>query len=569
MNRTFFIRSIAWILSWCIVSFGQPSGLPLLCPIAASVGWAIAFIQLSAFPSKPKRFFAGTLFFFSVQAVQLFWLTSHPFNYIWGVWLALSLLVGIQFGILALCSTRKVLTSWHIFALPALWTLFEFSRLFWFSGFPFNPAGLALAWPLASLQIASIVGVIGMSFLVICINAFWARAWLQYQEGPSKSIWIAPLILSLTPYVIGAGIFLYRNAQKEAYDRTHQKLEVGIIHFNSYPDELQKRINKANNPMKEALSSWQAIIHAVGDKTHEKRHFDLLILPEMCIPFASSSPLFAANEIKWLFWQNFNNPIPEKNNPQYNELCRAGHTSFSSVSIAQALANTCKCAVIVGLEGTAHLPNQHKLSYFNSAFFLVPQQETNVVPEARYDKQILVPMGEYIPFDFVKSLAIEYGIFDSFSAGQSSKLFELGSHKISPSICYEELFENVMRKSKNMGATIFVNITDDYWYPNSRLAHQHFEHARPRTVENGIPLLRACNFGVSGAINSLGENVVISTGSEQVTLMSIDVSMYHYTPLYALVGPWPVLLASFSIMICAAISLTQVQCVVQKISSIY
>ncbi len=76
------------------------------------------------------------------------------------------------------------------------------------------------------------------------------------------------------------------------------------------------------------------------------------------------------------------------------------------------------------------------------------------------------------------------------------------------------------------------------WYPYSRLPQQHFDHSRLRTVENGIPLVRACNTGVTGAVDSLGRIVKVF-GEDmyklqgQAAAFAVRVPTYHYQTLYS------------------------------------
>ena len=161
-------------------------------------------------------------------------------------------------------------------------------------------------------------------------------------------------------------------------------------------------------------------------------------------------------------------------------------------------------------------------------------------------------MGEYIPLESLKPLAARYGLFDSFKKGDGIKIFEAGTHKIGPSICYEDTFGHLMRENSKAGATILANLTNDGWYPNSELGIQHLELARLRTVENGLPLIRACNFGVSGAIDSLGHSVKLIPFTKLtpgIHAFSVQLSTYTYPTLFSKWGNLPIIL--FSLVICA------------------
>src|SRR5690606_5954704 len=88
--------------------------------------------------------------------------------------------------------------------------------------------------------------------------------------------------------------------------------------------------------------------------------------------------------------------------------------------------------------------------------------------------------------------------------------------------------------------------TNDGWYPQSRLPWQHFEHSRLRTVEAGIPLVRACNTGVTAAVDSLGRDIsYLSDAKGDVEnihgSLYVEVPNYTYNTLYTHVGDYMIL----------------------------
>ena len=93
------------------------------------------------------------------------------------------------------------------------------------------------------------------------------------------------------------------------------------------------------------------------------------------------------------------------------------------------------------------------------------------------------------------------------------------SVKISPSICMEEMYSFIVRGGRLLNADLLLNITNDGWYPNSRLPKQHFDHGRIRAVENGLPLVRACNTGVTGAVDALGREIASLKDDNKKQLM--------------------------------------------------
>ena len=121
-----------------------------------------------------------------------------------------------------------------------------------------------------------------------------------------------------------------------------------------------------------------------------------------------------------------------------------------------------------------------------------------------YHKAHLVPFGEYIPFSKYLSLQkITYGTVD-YTPGKREVLY-LNSLNlyIQPLVCYESIFSEEVRII-NSDADIIINITNDAWYGNSSGPYQHFEISKMRAIENGLPMIRAGNNGISAIIDPVG-----------------------------------------------------------------
>lgn len=124
-----------------------------------------------------------------------------------------------------------------------------------------------------------------------------------------------------------------------------------------------------------------------------------------------------------------------------------------------------------------------------------------------YDKQILVPFGEYIPFSkylpFIKK--ITNGAMD-FSSGNSNKNIVINNIKFNPIICYEIVFPNYV-KNKNKNADIILNLTNDGWFGISSGPYQHFVATQFRAVENKTPVIRVSNSGITAYVDEYGRVV--------------------------------------------------------------
>jgi apolipoprotein N-acyltransferase len=139
---------------------------------------------------------------------------------------------------------------------------------------------------------------------------------------------------------------------------------------------------------------------------------------------------------------------------------------------------------------------------YNSVALLSPKGDLI----AQYDKMHLVPFGEYVPFgslfSFVEKISTEAG---NFKAGNHLVVATLSrGHKLSPFICYEAIFPELVRRIANEGAEVFVNVTNDGWFGNSSAPLQHLNMARLRAIENHRYLLRAANNGISAVIDPYG-----------------------------------------------------------------
>src|SRR3546814_903809 len=159
---------------------------------------------------------------------------------------------------------------------------------------------------------------------------------------------------------------------------------------------------------------------------------------------------------------------------------------------------------------------------------------------ATYDKAHLVPFGEYTPLRSLLGLAkLTVGSRD-FSAGPGPVSLDLpGLPPFSPLICYEVIFPGAVTPAAPAAAPRWLlNLTNDAWFGDSSGPYQHFAAARLRAVEEGLPLVRAANNGISAVVDSYGRIVdrinlndrgIIDTRSEEAAR---QVTTYSYAGNY-------------------------------------
>jgi apolipoprotein N-acyltransferase len=143
--------------------------------------------------------------------------------------------------------------------------------------------------------------------------------------------------------------------------------------------------------------------------------------------------------------------------------------------------------------------------FFNSLRVL----ERDGVETARYDKAHLVPFGEYIPFgdlahDWFGLRAFAAQAGNSYSAGPGAQILDLGRFgKVLPLICYEAIFPRDVNAMPER-ADWMLQVTNDAWFGIRTGPFQHFAQARLRAVEQGLPLIRVANTGVTAVVDARG-----------------------------------------------------------------
>lgn len=509
------------VLSWLIVGFGQPAWSSVLGIVSSFGGFALFWRGLFNFPSKKQRFFLSTFWFMAVEAVHLSWMTATEYQgfYIFGVYLFVLAAMGIQFGLVNLFMQPADKLLWHRMGFVAsLWVVMEWARLFFICGFPFNPTGLALSSSLAGMQGASLMGVYGLSFWVILTNLFFYK----YLDAPRSVKWaLLFLICGFLPYIYG---FIHLEKHRQALSQdSSRSIKALLIQTALNPKE--KTGFQGFHNMIPPIDQWGAIFESLSDKQNLSP--DLIVLPERTVPLSHNTKYYARQDVESLVKYYFGLKGLEAMPDTENEY-------VDNVYLSQTLSNFFKSDVIVGLE---HVQKEtaHEFLGNASAFYFSPNQ-----PYQIYHKRVLLPLVEYLPFEWCKTLARKYNIYGWYEPGRVPVVFE-GKLKVSPSICMEEMYSFVIHQNKKKGAQVFVNITNDVWYPNSKLPKQHFDHGVLRAVENGVPVLRACNTGLTGAVDALGQTAGIFKNKNghfqwQKGAFYVEVPKYFFNTVYSRFG---------------------------------
>lgn len=474
-----------------IVAFGQSAWISGLAPLAAACGYALFWSSL-----KERRFWPATFWFTAVQLVQISWLATPDYMpaVMLLVYVLLAFAMGLQFGAITLLLHRPL-------AMAGGWVLLEWSRLFLFTGFPWNPVGLSLAANNYSIQFASVLGVYGLSFWVILVNA------LAFHRK------IIPWALcALLPYGFGF-------VQQLIIERTgSEHLSVALVQTGLLPDQKM--------PLKEhpgsfipALVQWERVCHILKPV----KPVELIVFPEAAFPFEVHGAYHSSREVQEIWNRCFGGQAPE-----------VKKTRVTNGWIAQRLADQFGAQVIAGFDD--YEPEKS----YNAAFLFSPGSSH---PQ-RYEKRTLMPAVEYIPPWAAQFLLTYFHIGSSFDPGTEPKIFS-SRVPLGLSICSDEAYSHIMRELRIQGAGLLVSISNDGWYPRSRLSRQHFEQGRLRAAENGVPLVRSCNTGITGGIDCFGKSIGELPAEDQLLdVLYLDVPLRSFSTLYTWWGDRAILLLS-------------------------
>ncbi len=180
------------------------------------------------------------------------------------------------------------------------------------------------------------------------------------------------------------------------------------------------------------------------------------------------------------------------------------------------------------------------MQFYNSAVLLGPDGRV----EQTYDKHHLVPFGEYIPFGDmlgkigIRSLASQFG--NGYSSGPGAALMDLGRiGKALPLICYEAVFARDVNAAPARPAFL-MQLTNDAWFGTGQGPLQHLAQARMRAIEQGLPMARVANTGVSAMIDPWGR-VTASLALNTAGFLDARMPVVRPPTVYSRFGEWPFL----------------------------
>lgn len=464
--------------------------------------WPLLFIAFPLFiwtlGEVPPRgaFLTGWLFGLGYFSVCFYWIgiafLVDAATYLWMMPFMVGALAGgmaLYWGLAALATAairQQGLARLIVFAM--FLSVAEWLRGHLLTGFPWTAPGLAVTGMGGLAQAAALVGMPGLTLLV----ALWASlpALLGFAPRRRGEIIGACLLLALLPALFLWGV--YRLSQAGAPGA--ESVSVRIVQPNIAQDDKWRGDNA--RPIFDKMKRMSQ--EATPDRPDGINGIKVVIWPESSLSFFIDESTQGLAELAEL--------LPEG-------------TSLVLGALRRDVQET-------GPERRV----------YNSVLGL--DSEANVV--ARYDKWRLVPGGEFLPFESVlEPLGFRKVVTvpGSFTAGPGPRNISLpGLAPAAVLICYEAIFPHDLVDPAERPAWI-INVTNDGWFGKSSGPYQHLAQARLRAIEQGLPLLRAANTGVSAIIDAKGRvEAKLGLGEEGV----IDGKLPAALPatLYAQASDW-------------------------------
>ncbi len=457
-------RFVAALAAGVLAAFSMP---PFdLWPVLA-VTVPVMLLLLEGIPARGWRaaLAVGWSFGFGYFIVAFHWIgfafLVDASTYLWMMPFAVGALTGSMAVYWALAAAAVKLTRWRGLSLAlgfaASLAGAEFLRGRLFTGFPWDAPGLAAIGMGALAQTASLIGMTGLT-LVIILWAGLPLVFLQRDRNRRETA-IAVFLALLMP--LGWAWGYVRLAHATEGDVAGVRLR--IVQPNIAQDDKWREDNaRAIFDKMVALTIQPSATYpnGIADITH-------VVWPESAVPFLIDESEVARSELRRVL---------------------NGKTVLIMGAIRRDAARK-------DAEGYP--------AVYNSV--LVFDGAANVV--GHYDKWRLVPGGEFLPFEwllepigFRKVVTVP----GSFASGPGPVTLGIpNAPDAGISVCYEAIFPNGLIEGGRRPQWL-LNVTNDGWFGNSTGPYQHLAQARMRAIEQGLPMVRAANTGISAVIDSYG-----------------------------------------------------------------
>jgi apolipoprotein N-acyltransferase len=335
---------------------------------------------------------------------------------------------------------------------PLFYAGLEMTRSIGDFSFPWSHLGYALGNQLPLLQALSLIGIFGYTALIIASNLAVAEAFVNRK----KLLFATPILIFASLWGYGTYVLSKPEAAPFYMTSEAEAPKVAIVQPNI------QQTNKWSKAYYDSvvLKTWQITNDSLD---WESGDLDLVVLPETAIP---DFLRLRSREKNW---------------------------------IRNRIQNTKTSLFIGALDYDRKGKPPRPVNLYNSGFLFRPDEKNYT----RYIKTHLVPFSERLPFDDVFPILNYVDVGQgNFVPGKNRPVFEPFSW--SPFICYETIYGAEARRSIREGSRLMVDITNDGWFGKSTAAAQHLNQLRYRAIENGYPIVRCTNTGISAFVDQYG-----------------------------------------------------------------
>src|SRR5678815_5775698 len=420
----------------------------------AWIGLVPLLVVIGRRPSPLRAFIlgwaAGSVFFY----VTCYWLTYSMIHY-GGLPTALAylllipgaLVIGIFHGLFAALIALAI-QKWGrmaVLSAPVFWITFEWVRLV-VTGQLWNALGYSQAYHPWLIQPANGGGVYAVSFLIVTINSI-----------------VALLIISRTKWsillAVSTALVAFYVIEFSRYAANESASTGGVVYVVAVQPNVPMNTGKSSEQIKALIDRHLSLSTEALKSLPGNAPYRLVVWPESPMNFS-----YASDKSFQELVANFT---------------RENHTSLIFNSLEPA-------------------PNDGS---YNSALLI--NEEGQLI--SQYDKIRLMPFGEYVPLpQWLPGASLISGLVGEFTPGSSYTLMPFGNRRAGVFICIESAYPWIARRLAHDGADVLINISNDGYLGPTAVMRQHLANAIFRAVENGRPVFRVTNSGLSAEITAYG-----------------------------------------------------------------
>lgn len=461
---------MAGLNGWRRAALAFSAGMAAALALPPVNFWPALFVAVPAFlllletskaPSWRNGFGTGWLFGFGYFVVAFHWIgfafLVDAATYLWMMPFMLGALAGgmaIYWGLAAMLARRLGLAGLPLALLAAAClATAEWLRGHLLTGFPWAAPGLAVDGMGGVAQAAAYVGMTGLTLLIV----LWAgMPYVVLRSPRTATRLVAVLLMLLLPASWAAGAWRLATATGAMVpDVAFRIVQPNIGQEQKWREDNARQIFDTLKQLSIAPTAERPL--GIGEVTH-------VIWPESAVPFLIDENAAAKSELQPML---------------------GSRTILITGSIRRG----------IDAQGVPRVYNS--IITFNG----------NAEPVSRYDKWRLVPGGEFLPFEWLlEPLGFRKVVTvpGSFAAGEGPLTLSVpGVPPVGMLVCYEAIFPHDLVESRDRPAFL-INVTNDGWFGRSTGPHQHLAQTRLRAIEQGLPVLRAANTGISAVIDAYG-----------------------------------------------------------------